>query len=77
MTLPGQAATLIVSDRPEAGRLVEEHPGSQVRELRANIDRSDFRHRLWSVTDNPIRYYLENFSAARANEHRIMKRDFE
>ena len=44
----------------------------QLRSVRMNIDEPQFRDRLWSFSDNQIRYYIENFTAARQRKHDIM-----
>jgi hypothetical protein len=49
----------------------------QSREL--NVDKPEHRHRLWSVSDNPIRYYLQNWSRMRVRRqedvNRFMRED--
>ena len=52
-------------DRPSAEQHALIRGGSvQAREL--NIDRPEYRYRLWSVSDNPILYYVRRWSSVRA-----------
>lgn len=40
--------------------------GGHVQSRELNVDWPQYRYRLWSLRDNPIRYYLENWSRIRA-----------
>jgi hypothetical protein len=47
----------------------EEHArvqGGRVQSRELNVDKPEHRHRLWSLRDNPIGYYLQNWSRIRA-----------
>jgi hypothetical protein len=55
------------ADQTDAGRLAAEYPGTSVRAVQANIDALRYRYRLWSITDNPIFYYIGNLKEARIN----------
>ena len=53
--------------------LAEQHAqvhGGRVQSRSLNIDRPEYRHRLWSLTDTPIRYYLQNWSRARSQRQK-------
>ncbi len=72
----GRRATY--DDRPAAEEHVRARGGGvQAREL--NVDKPEFRYRLWSIGDNPIRYYLENWSRIRVRRQqdvvRFMRED--
>jgi hypothetical protein len=65
-------------DRPSA----EQHArvqGGRVQSRVLNVDWPDYRYRLWSVSDNPIRYYLVNWTRVRAQRQqdvvRFMRED--
>jgi hypothetical protein len=40
------------------------YPEVPITTIQQDIDKPEYRHRLWSFTDNPIGYYWGNFSAA-------------
>jgi hypothetical protein len=48
--------------------------GGQVKARSLNIDRPENRHRLWSFTDNPILFYLRNWSRVREQRQRDVVR---
>jgi hypothetical protein len=65
-------------DRPTA----EQHAlaeGGRVEARELNVDKPEYRYRLWSLRDNPIRYYLENWSRVRIQRQqdtaRFMRQD--
>ena len=65
-------------DRPSA----EEHvrvQGGRVQSSQLNVDRPEYRYRLWSLSDNPISYYLRDWSRIRARRQqdviRFMRED--
>jgi hypothetical protein len=60
----------------------EEHArarGGRVQARELNVDKPEYRYRLWSLSDNPIRYYLENWTRIRARRQqdviRFMRED--
>jgi hypothetical protein len=64
---------VIYDDRPSAEEHVRVHGGRvQAREL--NVDKPEYRYRLWSVSDNPIRYYVQNWSRMRARRQQDVAR---
>ena len=52
-------------DRPSAERYASTQ-GARVQGRVLNVDSPEYRYRLWSVSDNPIRYYLQEWSMVRA-----------
>jgi hypothetical protein len=65
-------------ERPAAEEHARVH-GGQVKGRALNVDRPEYRYRLWSLRDNPIRYYLENWSRVRVRRQqdviRFMRED--
>ena len=55
----------IVFTHDEAMRLVREHGGEYVGPHRCNMDYKFCRHRLWSIEDNQIWYYITHYTEAR------------
>ena len=43
--------------------------------VRQDIDQPSFRNRLWSVTDNPIFYYLSNYNTSRKSKKAMIDRE--
>jgi hypothetical protein len=62
--LPGWDRRIVFS-HDEAMRLVREHGGEYVGLHGCNMDYKFCRHRLWSITDNQIWYYITNYTEAR------------
>jgi hypothetical protein len=48
--------------------------GGRVQSRELNVDKPEYRYRLWSASDNPIRYYLENWSRIRARRQQDVTR---
>jgi hypothetical protein len=46
--------------------------GKEVKVLRLDIDKPEFRNRLWSITDSPIVYYVMNFARTRERKQRMV-----
>lgn len=65
-------------ERASAERRAREQ-GGRVEGRVLNVDLPEYRYRLWSVSDNPLRYYLENWSRMRARRQqdvvRFMRED--
>jgi hypothetical protein len=61
---PGSQSRITFADRQAAVRHARER-GGQVEQRMRDIDRREYRHRLWSFTDSPIPYYLGRFAEAR------------
>ena len=60
-------------DRPSA----EEHAraqGGRVQARALNVDKPEYRYRLWSMSDNPISYYLQNWSRVRVQRQKDVVR---
>ena len=58
----------------EGKELTERQPGAKVVEtLERDIDKVEFRHRLWSISDSQILYYLRNFANARRDKKLLLK----
>ncbi|MBN1656532.1 MAG: glycosyltransferase family 39 protein [Deltaproteobacteria bacterium] len=64
VVLPGWDRRILF-DQDEAMRLVQEHGGEYVGTYGCNMDYQFCRHRLWSITDNQIWYYITHYSEAR------------
>ena len=60
--LPGQKTPAVISDAQRLEEVLARYPGAQVNEIRLDIDEPRNRHRLWSVRNSQILYYLQNFS---------------
>jgi len=54
-----------VIDPAEAQRLSDEGHMGRVEEFACGVDLPECRHRLWSIRDNQIGYYLRNYSKER------------
>ncbi len=63
---PGQKTSMRVSDEAAAQRLMSQQGARVVREDRFDVDESQYRWRLWSLTDNEIAYYLTHFRTSLA-----------
>ncbi|MCP4329921.1 MAG: glycosyltransferase family 39 protein [Alphaproteobacteria bacterium] len=69
--LPGDTEPTPVVDSEEIARLRLVH-GSELKAVRLDIDRPENRHRLWSLGDSQIAYYLANFGRARQRKKTMM-----
>jgi hypothetical protein len=59
-------------DRHAAESDASEHGGRVVpREL--DVDKPEGRYRLWSLTDTPIRYYIDNWSRTRVKRRQALE----
>jgi hypothetical protein len=47
--------------------------GGAVQTVLMDVDQRPWRRRLWSIQDNPIRYYLEHFHQSRQRKHQLMQ----
>jgi hypothetical protein len=61
----GRSEPITVTSRQELEDLARTHTVLQVKDVSMDIDDPQHRHRLWSVGDNQILFYLENFDEAR------------
>ena len=61
-----------VQTKEEAVALVRQ-TGGAVQTVLMDVDQRPWRRRLWSIQDNPIRYYLENFRQSRQRKHHLMQ----
>jgi hypothetical protein len=66
---PGSDQRVVYDDRPSAERQAREH-GGQVKPRERSVDFPAYRSRLWSVTDNPISYYLTHAASARVRRQK-------
>ena len=55
-------------------RALDRQPGTRVTTIYQDVDRPEYRHRLWSVRDSQLVYYLTHFRHARAQKRRFMQR---
>ncbi len=62
---PPPSGSKNASDRPATDRSAGANLDSRVIEVRANIDLPQYRHRLWSLKDNEIFYYVVHFWSSR------------
>ncbi|MCP4249067.1 MAG: hypothetical protein GY778_18640 [bacterium] len=63
--MSGADRGVMVPARVAAGRLIRSGRGQWARPVHLDIDRPQHRHRLWSVSDSQILYYLTHFFEAR------------
>lgn len=70
---PNRREPLAVVDRRELTRILDEGDAKILGPARLDVDSRQHRHRLWSVTDTQIGYYLGHFAEAR----RIRRERFE
>jgi hypothetical protein len=61
---PGPDRRVTYDDPHLAERQVRDR-GGQIEPREQNVDLPAYRHRLWSVTDNPLSYYLTRAGSAR------------
>jgi hypothetical protein len=61
---PGSDRRVTYDDQRLAERKVREE-GGQIEPREQSVDSPAYRHRLWSVIDNPILYYLTHAESAR------------
>ena len=61
-----------VQTKEEAVALVRQ-TGGAVQTVLMDVDQRPWRRRLWSIQDNPIRYYLEHFRSSRQRKHHLMQ----
>jgi len=70
--VPGEDEPRRVADETEARRLAQADGVERIRVVHEDVDRPEFRHRLWSITDSPIVYYTAHFVQARKAKHEMM-----
>lgn len=63
--LAGREQPVTVTTRSELDELAERHTIERVEETAMDIDEVEYRHRLWSLSDNQILFYIKNFHKAR------------
>jgi hypothetical protein len=73
VTTPGSEARVTFDDKEAAIRRARER-GGQVVQRGRDIDARENRHRLWSITDSPIPYYVGHFSLARQARGKFIER---
>jgi hypothetical protein len=61
---PGPDSWATYDDYDVAARQVRENGGT-LQDRALSVDEPKYRHRLWSITDNPISYYLSRVNSAR------------
>lgn len=74
VAVPGEPLPRQVSNREDAERLVREAGARILEERRLDVDQPPYRARLWSLTDNPVLYYLRKFGDCRRAKHAAMDR---
>lgn len=65
LRLPERPDVSVTAFKEEAQRLIEERGARLLGTRRLNVDRPEHRHRLWSVADSQMLYYLRRFGEAR------------
>jgi hypothetical protein len=63
--VPGVNTPVFVKTEQEATSMLRGNSIAAVEEVRLNVDDAKYRYRLWSLSDNQIGYYVENFHEAR------------
>jgi hypothetical protein len=71
--LEGRVDPVIVETAAELERLCQSGLVRQVNPINLDIDLPEHRHRLWSLSDNQILYYLKHFKEARDTRMRAVK----
>jgi hypothetical protein len=66
--LPPASAPIFMADQTNSDGPVQLTPRRRMIRGRADIDQPKYRHRLWSIQDNQILYYLVNFRSCRENK---------
>ena len=72
LRVPGQPDPIVVRDAGEVRRLVATRGARVRREVRLDVDKRQYRSRLWSLRDNQIAYYLSHLAASRRAKHESM-----
>jgi len=68
----GEREPRLILDGEEARRLTD--GGAKLnRVIAKDVDRPEYRHRLWSIADNPIVYYTTHFRQARQAKREMMR----
>jgi hypothetical protein len=75
VSLPGTHERVTFVDKQDAIRYARDRGSTDVVQRNRDIDRPENRHRLWSLTDSPIPYYLGHFASAR-QQRRIFVENF-
>ena len=72
ITLP--SGETVLAETFTEGIELKRQPGAKVVEtLDRDIDKPEFRHRLWSISDSQLIYYLRNFANARRDKKLFLK----
>jgi len=72
LAFPGHSTHRRLSDEAEILQLIQKEGAKIVGKSTLDIDRPEYRHRLWSWSDSPIVYYLKNFAKARQTKQRSL-----
>jgi hypothetical protein len=72
VALPDIERPVTVNDKKEAERLISQESGRIVDVVYYDIDKPEYRGRLWSLSDSQILYYFGNYSSARKNKNNMM-----
>lgn len=70
ITLPDRPRSVFVYDEV-AVKPYQQIPGARIQGIALNVDRREHRHRLWSLTDNQILYYMTHLLEARAMKRKL------
>jgi hypothetical protein len=70
--LLNQETPVFVETIEEVNRVAATQPTRGYRQKGMDIDMPEYRCRLWSLSDNPLLYYLVNFRQARETKHEQM-----
>lgn len=76
VTPPGRQDRITFDDKQAAARHARDRGGEVAQRMR-DIDRREYRHRLWSLTDSPIPYYLGRFAQARHERHHFVEQFYQ
>jgi len=63
--IPGRAEPVRVLEEAEGVALLRANPGSGGELAELDVDVAEHRHRLWSLSDSPLPYFVTHFSDAR------------
>jgi hypothetical protein len=75
VSLPGTQERVTFADKQDAIRHARDRGSSGIVQRNRDVDKPENRHRLWSLTDSPIPYYLGNFASAR-QQRRVFVENF-
>jgi hypothetical protein len=71
--LAGRGEPVLADDETEVRRILRSSGPGKVVPVLLDIDQPEHRHRLWSVGDSQILYYIRHFAQSRERKERQMR----